>query len=138
MLLPLQTVDERLALMMMVGGAVTVMIITSATDPQLLVTLKVYVVVLVGFATGFGHVVQLKLVAGAHKKVPLPDPFNIILEPRQIETSAPAFIVGEGITVTDTLVVFLHPLALVPVTVYAVVIVGLTVMPLVVCPLFQL
>ena len=46
--------------------------------------------------------VQLKLVAGAHENVPLPVPFNEMLEPIHMETSGPALVVGNGFTVTAT------------------------------------
>ena len=60
--------------------------------------------------------VQLKLVAGAHENVPLPVPFNKMLEPIHMETSGPALAVANGFTVTVTASAFVQPSAFVPVT----------------------
>ena len=81
----------------------------------------------VGFATGFGQVVQVNAVDGDHENVPLPVPFNVVLDPAHIEIFGPALAVGNGFTVTVTVCVLVQPLAFVPVTVYVVLTVGFTV-----------
>jgi hypothetical protein len=47
--------------------------------------------------------------------------------PLQIETPEPALIAGNGLTVTVTVALFVHPLLVMPVTVYVLVVVGLAI-----------
>ena len=61
--------------------------------------------------------VQLKKLDDAHKKVPLPVPFKVVLDPAHIEMSGPALAVGKGFTVTVVMAIPVHPDALVLVTV---------------------
>ena len=72
---------------------------------------------LVGLATGFGQVIQLSAVDGAHEKLPLPVPFNVVFEPAHMEISGPALAVGRGLTVVVVAAVLVQPPASVPVTV---------------------
>ena len=83
-----------------VGKAFIPTLTASSMLPQEFVTVSVYVVAIVGFATGFEIVVLLNPVDGDHAKVPLPVPFKVVLEPGQMETSGPAFTVKAGSTVT--------------------------------------
>jgi hypothetical protein len=53
--------------------------------------------------------------------------FSDVLAPAQIDTSDPALTLGNGFTVTVTVVVPVHPTPLVPVTLYVVVVSGVTV-----------
>ena len=57
---------------------------------------------IVGFATGFEIVVLLNPLEGDQTNVPLPVPFNVVLEPKQMETSGPALAVGKGLVETVT------------------------------------
>jgi len=66
------------------------------------VSVKVYVVVDVGLATGLAQVVQLSPVEGLHEKFPPPVPFSVVEFPVQMETSAPALTAGRGKTFTTT------------------------------------
>ena len=50
---------------------------------------------IVGFATGFEIVVLLSPVEGDQANVPLPVPFKVVFEPKQMETSGPALATGE-------------------------------------------
>ena len=60
------------------------------------------------------------------------------LSPTQMLTSEAATVItGSGLTMTWMLAVPVQPLAAVPVTLYVVVVVGLTVMPAVVCPVLH-
>lgn len=106
-LLPSQMVAEGPALAE--GTAGYVMVAASVADPQLLVTVSVYVVTAVGVATGFAQVVQLNPEEGAHENVPLPVPFRTTLSPEQTEISGPAFAVGAGVIVTVCDFVPEHP-----------------------------
>jgi hypothetical protein len=54
------------------------------------------VVVAVGVATGFAHVLQLKVPDGDHWKVPLPVPLKVALAPGHIVWSPPAFAEGKA------------------------------------------
>ena len=57
-------------------------------------------VVAVGLATGKGQLLQLKLDAGDHEKVPAPLPFKVVLLPSQMVASAPAEAPGvEGVKI---------------------------------------
>ena len=66
-------------------------------------------------------------VAGDQEYVVPPLAVSVVDPPAQILTGAPALMVGNGLTVTVTEDVSLHPEPLKPVTVYVVVAVGLAV-----------
>ena len=69
-------------------------------------------VVVVGFATGFEMLAELKAVAGVHRYVfptVAPAPIVVLL-PLQIETFPPVVAVGKLFTVTVTEFDFLQPL----------------------------
>ena len=58
-----------------------------------------------------------------------PPAVSVVEVPVHIATDKPPLMVGNALTVTVVVPVFIHPLASVPVTVYAVVEVGLAVIP---------
>ena len=112
---PLQMVEEPL---IEIEGREFIFTTTaSVAVPQEFVTSTEYEIVVVGFATGFAQVVQLSPVAGYHVKDPFPVALRPTDEPKQIDTSAPAFATATGFIVTVTVAVLVHPPALVPVTV---------------------
>ena len=71
-------------------------------------------------------VVALNPVAGDHVYVEAPVAVSVVLEPLQM-VAAGTLMVGNGLTVTVTVVVPTQPAAEVPVTVYVVVVVGFAV-----------
>ena len=93
-----------------------------AVQPPLLVTVRVYVVVTLGTALGFGQVVQLNPVVGDHK-IPKTSaeycPFNCkSVVPEEMVISGPTLTVGKEKTLIRTeSVVVKHPLKSEPVTV---------------------
>jgi hypothetical protein len=62
---------------------------------------------------------------------------SVVLCPAQIEFAPPILAIGFAFTVTDRLLVAVHPLLLVTVTIYVVFVVGLTVIAEVVAPVLQ-
>ena len=67
-----------------------------------------------------------------------PAPVNVVLVPEHtVEAEALAVMVGDGLTVIVTVAVFVQPLLLVPVNVYVVIPVGLTLILAVVAPVLQ-
>jgi hypothetical protein len=95
--------------------------------PNVVVPTIVYVVVTIGVAMGDVQLVQDNPVAGVHVYVFAPDAVNVVELPAHIVLLVPGFTVGLGLTVTVTMPVSIHPLALLPVTIYVVVVVGLAV-----------
>jgi hypothetical protein len=87
------------------------------TQPAALVPVSVYVVVIVGLATGLVQVVQDNPVAGDHTYVDAPNALNDVLDPEQIDTLLPALMSGNALTVTATVALATQPFAAVPVTV---------------------
>ena len=77
--------------------------------------------VALGEAVGFAQVVQLSPVPVLHVYVepggPVGFPPIVVLKPEQMLTLLPAFTAGTGLTVTETVSVFEHPMAEVTVTV---------------------
>ena len=99
-LCPLQIVTGGL---IVTTGLFTVTVTISLDDPQMSVIVRVYVVLVVGPATGFWQVVQLSPVDGDHTKVPAPLPSNVVLLPLQIVTSFPALAEGDaGVVIVIT------------------------------------
>jgi hypothetical protein len=122
--LPTQIVPTA-AVAVTVGNAFT-LTVTVAVFTQLLalVPVTVYVVVVVGDTVTD----EPDKLPGFHTYVEAPLALNEVLPPTQIaEFVELAVTVGNGLTVTPTVAVFTQPLALVPVTVYVVVVVGDTV-----------
>lgn len=121
--------------MVTVGKGLTVTVTVFVfVQPFASVPVTVYVVVEVGFAVTMAPVVADKPVAGLHVYVEAPDAVRETLPPIQIAgAEGVTVIVGFGFTVTVTVAVFTQPLALVPETVYVVVVVGpaVTVAPVV-------
>ena len=93
-----------------------------AVQPLAFVPVTVYVVVDAGDAVTDEPVVLLNPVAGLQVYVLAPDAFNTVDCPAQIDAGRTE-ITGDGVTVTVTCAVEVHPF-LVPVTVYVVVVVG--------------
>ena len=123
-MLPTQIVPTA-AVAVTVGNAFT-LTVTVAVFTQLLalVPVTVYVVVVVGDTVTD----EPDKLPGFHTYVEAPLALNEVLPPTQIaEFVELAVTVGNGLTVTPTVAVFTQPLALVPVTVYVVVVVGDTV-----------
>ncbi len=123
-MLPSQIVPTA-AVAVTVGNAFT-LTVTVAVFTQLLalVPVTVYVVVVVGDTVTD----EPDKLPGFHTYVDAPLALNEVLPPTQIaEFAELAVNVGNGLTVTPTVAVFTQPLALVPVTVYVVVVVGDTV-----------
>jgi hypothetical protein len=81
-------------------------------------------VVTLGVADGEEQVVQERPTAGLHTYVDAPLAVSTAATPSHLVTLLPADTVGDVFTVTVTVAVREHPLA-VPVTVYVVVVVGL-------------
>jgi hypothetical protein len=108
-----------------VGNAFTLTVTVAVfTQPLALVPVTVYVVVVVGDTVTD----EPDKLPGFHTYVEAPLALNEVLPPTQIaEFVELAVTVGNGLTVTPTVAVFTQPLALVPVTVYVVVVVGDTV-----------
>jgi hypothetical protein len=128
--LPLRSVEPPLQMVVLVADAVTVGVglTVTVTCPWLVqpfapVPVTVYVVVVVGeTVTGF----PLKL-PGIHVYEVAPEPVRSVEPPLQmVGLVAVAVTVGVGFTVTVTCAWLEHP-PLVPVTVYVVVVVGVTV-----------
>lgn len=72
----------------------------------------------VGDAEGFCTVEELNPVAGTQENVvAVVVVLMVTLLFAQMVRSGPAFTVGNGFTVMETIAVFVHPLALLPVTV---------------------
>ena len=67
-----------------------------------------------------------------------PEAFKAILSPAQIVPSGPALAMMDGVMITVTESIPVHPLASEAITVYVIVVVGATAMEEVVCPLLQL
>ena len=65
------------------------------------VTIRVYVVVVVGLATGLGHPEQLNVAEGLQLYVPPPVALSVVIEPELIVTSGPASGMG-GLTTAFT------------------------------------
>src|ERR1041385_2353978 len=101
--------------------------------PLALVTVTVYVVVVVGLT-----VIEAVVAALLQRNDVPPDAVNVEEPPTQIEGLFGVMLqVGAGFTVTVAEHELVHPLALVTVTVYVVVVVGLTVIEAVVAALLQ-
>jgi hypothetical protein len=78
-------------------------------------------------AVGEAHVIHDNPVAGVHVYVAAPVAVNAVDAPVHIATLEPALTVGKGLTDTETVAVFVQPVAPVPVTVYIVDMTGLAV-----------
>lgn len=92
------------------GGNGSVVIATKSVSGQLLsVTISVYVVFVVGEATGFEIFGLLKLEEGDQLYVPPPVPLRVVLNPGQTVTSVPAFATGGELICMVTMSVSLHP-----------------------------
>ena len=111
------------------GLTVTTTLLLLAHPVAVIVSVTVYVVVTAGFTDGLARVdenpagteIQLYVLP-----VTAAAP-NIVLCPAQIARSLPANAAGNGFTVTTTLLLLVHPVAvIVSVTVYVVVTTGLT------------
>jgi hypothetical protein len=122
--LPTQIVPTA-AVAVTVGNAFTLTVTVAVfTQPLALVPVTVYVVVVVGDTVTD----EPDKLPGFHTYVEAPLALNEVLPPTQIaEFVELAVTVGNGLTVTPTVAVFTQPLALVPVTVYVVLVVGDTV-----------
>ena len=107
-----------------VGNGLTVIVTVEVfVQPLAFVPVTVYVVVLVGLTTGL----PLRL-PGIQVYVAAPLALKVDEAPTQIVVDdALATTVGNGLTVIVTVEVFVQPLAFVPVTVYVVVAVGVTI-----------
>ena len=114
--------------MLTTGAGFTVTVtLAESLHPNAEVPTTLYVIVAAGDAVGFAHVVQLRPAEGLHKKVDAPVALSVTLSPGQIDRFAPALTIGNGLTVTTTVSRFEQPLASAPVTMYEVVVVGVTV-----------
>ena len=91
------------------------------------VPVTIYVVVVVGDAVGLEQGLQDNPVAGDQVYDVAPVACSPTLKPTHIVLSAPAFTVGNMLTVTVTVAVSLQLAPLMPITVYIVVVVGLAV-----------
>ena len=98
-----------------------------AVHPAAEVPVTVYVVVDVGLAVTVDAVVLLKPEEGLQLYVFAPPAVNVVDCPKQIATGGETVTTGNGLTVTVTCAVAVHPAADVPVTVYVVVEEGLAV-----------
>jgi hypothetical protein len=106
------------------GFTVSVTVAVFEQPVVVLVPVTVYVVVVVGDATGLAMFVAERPVAGLHEYVLPPVAFNVTELPAHMDVLLPALIVGSGFTVTVTVAVLEQPPVAVPVTVYVVVAVG--------------
>jgi len=108
-----------------VGNELTVTAIVAVfTHPFALVPVTVYVVEDVGVTVTF----EPDKLPGFQTYVLAPPPVNVVEPPIHIAVlAAAALTVGNGLTVTATVDVPVHPFAPVPVTVYVVEVVGETV-----------
>jgi LysM repeat protein len=123
--LPPTQIAEFVELAVTVGNGLTVTpTVAVFTQPLAFVPVTVYVVLAVGDTVTD----EPDKLPGFHTYVEAPLALNEVLPPTQIaEFAELAVTVGNGLTVTPTVAVFTQPLALVPVTVYVVVVVGDTV-----------
>lgn len=99
-------------------GNSTNTVTVSVVEQPFAVTVRVYVVVTVGEATGVGQAVQDKDNGGLHEKVTpvVPLPLRVILFPEIIVTLLPASAVGPPVTGTTVVFVDEHPFESVIVT----------------------
>jgi hypothetical protein len=128
---PLQIVVIPLILGVGIGLTVTACM---AVAVQLLafVTVTVYVALAVGLT------VMAAVVAPVLQEyVPPPTAVNVVLAPLQITEVPVMLAVGNGLTVTALVAVAVHPFALVTVTVYVALAVGLTLIDAVVSPVLH-
>jgi hypothetical protein len=130
-LTPLQITD--VPVMLAVGNGLTVTVLVAVeVQPLALVTVTVYVASAVGL-TGIVAVVAPVL----HKYVPPPVAVKVVEPPLQITDVPVMLAVGNGLTVTALVAVAVHPFALVTVTVYVALAVGLTLIDAVVSPVLH-
>jgi hypothetical protein len=130
-LTPLQITD--VPVMLAVGNGLTVTVLVAVeVQPLALVTVTVYVASAVGL-TGIVAVVAPVL----HKYVPPPVAVKVVEPPLQITFVPVMLAVGNGLTVTALVAVAVHPFALVTVTVYVALAVGLTLIDAVVSPVLH-
>jgi hypothetical protein len=73
------------------------------------VTVTIYIVVVVGFATGFAMIVELNPDEGLHAYVPPPLAFKFVELPAQRVSFVPALAIGNALTVTIVLAVVVQP-----------------------------
>lgn len=112
------------------GTALTVTVVTDCFEqPFALVPVTEYVVVTVG-----DKVAVAVRSPDDQVYVDAPDTVKVVALPLQIVFVPLTVSVGKGLTVTENVVVFVHPLASVPVTVYVVLPVGVGEIVLVVAP----
>jgi hypothetical protein len=95
--------------------------------PLASVPVTVYVRVVVGLAVTDAPDVGDNPVVGVQVYVTAPEAVSVVLLPLHMATSGDTVTVGLGCTITSTVVVLVHPVKLVPVTVYIVVTAGLAV-----------
>src|ERR1041385_3128263 len=131
---PPTQIEGLFGVMLQVGAGFTVTVAEhELVHPLALVTVTVYVVVVVGLT-----VIEAVVAALLQRNDVPPDAVNVEEPPTQIEGLFGVMLqVGAGFTVTVDEHVLVHPLALVTVTVYVVVVVGLTVIEAVVAALLQ-
>lgn len=123
---PLQIAAPEPALIM--GRLLTVTVIDAVLLQPPVVPVIVYTVVDDGVAVTLAPVVADNPLAGSQVYAAPPDAVSVVDEPLQIGlTPALTVMVGNAFTVTDIEAVLLQPAALVPVTVYVILLVGLAV-----------
>jgi hypothetical protein len=108
------------------GLTVTVVVTGVAAQPKVEVPLTVYTIVEEGVAVGFAQEVQERPVLGLHTILSAPLAVRETDVPGHILCGALTLSTGSGATVTLTVSVALQPANVVPVTVYVVVVPGVT------------
>jgi hypothetical protein len=111
-------IDDLAVVALTVGNAFTVTVTCCVSlQPNVVLPITVYVVLIIGVATGEAQFVQDNPVEGVHAYVFAPDAVIVVELPKHIALLPPAFTTGLGLTVTVTIPVSLQPLAVVPVTI---------------------
>ena len=97
------------------GLTVTVTVFDWLQPVPVMVSVTVYVVVAVGFAVGFGSTVEFNPADGLQEYVlPMTEaPPIVVLPPKHMTLSVPAFAAGNGLTVTVTVFVLEQPVAVI-------------------------
>lgn len=106
------------------GFTVTVVVAAAPAQPSVFTPFTVYTVVEVGVAVGFAQVVHERPLAGLHTYAAPPVACRFTLPFGHIACGALATTMGNCETFTVTVSVLTHPLKVVPVTVYTVVVDG--------------
>jgi hypothetical protein len=119
-LFPLQMVAEAGVTVITGFGFTVTVTVAVFLHPLASVPVTVYVVVAKGLAVTVAPEAGANPVTGLHVYVTAPAAVSVVLLPLHIVTLGETVTVGFGRTITSTVVELLHPVKLVPVTVYVV------------------